>query len=181
MYGGSCTLKYFSRLKLYKGSNVEFSPETMIATSYWHWAFVKVISKKIVFNNYNFSRTASTHQAAVKALLRELGIKIDLVVQVKEGLNNIETLKELKAREKSTLEYLIAKDESKKQERKERAKISRLKDKVKKQLNDLGILNAQLFVGSGYALDYTGPESIKENMHVIVAHKLSGKTLMVGL
>ena len=79
-------MKYFKRLKVYKACNVTFDPETMIADSYDWWHFVERINGKVVFNNYNYSNSTSRHQSKVRELLRELGIKVDVVVNTRMGL-----------------------------------------------------------------------------------------------
>ncbi len=62
------------------------------AYSYGHWCFVKRINGKLVFNDYNYSHTTRRHQNAVKSLLRELGVKIDLYVYMHSSLSE-ETFK----------------------------------------------------------------------------------------
>lgn len=81
---------------LYKAANVTFDASQIEAFSYGWWKFVKVIQGKIVFNEYSYSTTTSKHQYKVKALMRELGIDVDLYVKTKASLDK-QTLKELKA------------------------------------------------------------------------------------
>lgn len=74
--GGSTSLKYYKRLKVYKNSTgtVEFDPETKRGRSY-NWTFLAEVNGRLVFNDYNWSPTTSSHQSAVHHVLRELGLK----------------------------------------------------------------------------------------------------------
>lgn len=81
---------------LYKAANVTFDASQIEAFSYGWWKFVKVIQGKIVFNEYSYSTTTSKHQYKVKALMRELGLEVDLYVKTKASLDK-QTLKELNA------------------------------------------------------------------------------------
>lgn len=80
-------MKLMKKTGTYKASNVEFNPDTMIATSYDWWQFVRMINGKIVFNNYSYSNTTCRHQSKVRGLLRELNINIDLEVTTNLSLN----------------------------------------------------------------------------------------------
>jgi hypothetical protein len=81
-------MKFFKRANLYKASNVSFNPDTMISTSYNWWHFTKLINGKLIFNNYSYSPSTCKHQSKVRALLRDLGLEIDLVVQASKGLQS---------------------------------------------------------------------------------------------
>lgn len=82
-------MKHYSRLGLYKASNVKFDPIKIEAISYDWWTFVKVIDGKVVFNEYPYSTTTRRHQYKVRQLMRELGIDIDLVVETKKSLTDV--------------------------------------------------------------------------------------------
>ena len=62
-------MKYFTRLKKYKASNVEFDCETQTAWSYDWWCFYKVYKGITVFNNTTYSPSTCGHQSKVKRLL----------------------------------------------------------------------------------------------------------------
>lgn len=81
-------LAWQSRNLRFKGCNGKavFNPFTKTAYSYGNWCFVTVIKGKVVFNEYRYSKTTSTHQSAVKSLLRQLGIKIDVYVDMAPSL-----------------------------------------------------------------------------------------------
>jgi hypothetical protein len=82
------------RSKIYKASNVIFNPNTIEAFSYRWWKFVKVIDGLVVFNKYRYSVSTAKHQAKVRQLMIELGIKVDLYVNVRESLID-QTIEEL--------------------------------------------------------------------------------------
>lgn len=73
----------------YVGCNnkCRFYGDTIEATSYGHWCFVKRINGKVVFNNYTYSKTTSKHQWEIRYLLKELGIKIDHEVNFRQSLS----------------------------------------------------------------------------------------------
>lgn len=74
------------RAQVYKGNNVIFYPETLEAFSYGWWKFVGTVEGKVIFNNYRYSMSTSRHQSKVRALLKELNIKIDIEMPLPEGL-----------------------------------------------------------------------------------------------
>jgi hypothetical protein len=114
-------MKYFSRAGIYKASNVTFDPTALNARSYVWWQFVKRIGGKTVFNSYGYSNSTRKHQYKVRYLMHDLGIKIDRDVQVRGGLQNIKSLRELSTRENETLAEQAANAEFKRIERNKRA------------------------------------------------------------
>lgn len=88
-YGTTSSLKFFKTLKIYKNStgSCEFTPATKTAYSY-SWCFVKVIKGKVIFNDYSYSPTTSSHQSCVRSLLKELKIKIHATVYQRESLTS---------------------------------------------------------------------------------------------
>lgn len=97
-------MKYYKRLKIYKASNVTFDRATMQAYSYNWWRFVARIDGKVVFNNHSYSPSTCKHQYKVRDLLSELGINIDVMVNVRESLRDHDTIEELEERTKTQLE-----------------------------------------------------------------------------
>jgi hypothetical protein len=83
-------MKFFKRANLYKASNVTFNPDTCEARSYEWWAFTKTINGVLVFNDHRYSVSTAKHQSKVRALLRDLGHDIGLVVDARCGLQNDE-------------------------------------------------------------------------------------------
>lgn len=92
---GKCTLKYRKKDNVYKNSTGTcfYDVDLKIAKSYDWWTFVKTIKNKVVFNNFNYSVSTSAHQSAVRSLLKELGIKIDVYIDIKDSLDNSNALK----------------------------------------------------------------------------------------
>ena len=88
-------MKHFKRSGLYKASNVSFDPVKIEALSYDWWVFVSRIGKLTVFNDYRYSLSTSKHQSKVRALLSDLGIKIDRTVSFRSSLRGVSTLREL--------------------------------------------------------------------------------------
>lgn len=87
MRGG---MKFMTRSRTYKASNVSFKPETCEAYSYDWWLFVANINGKVVFNAYNYSNSTCKHQSKVRSLLDALGISIDYTVSCRTSLSNSE-------------------------------------------------------------------------------------------
>lgn len=83
-------MKHFKRSNMWKASNVTFNAETHEAVSYDWWSFVKRINGQLVFNNHSYSNSTRKHQSKVRSLLRDLGLKIDLVVDARGGLQRDE-------------------------------------------------------------------------------------------
>lgn len=87
-------MKGFKQLKTglirnYNGNNT-FNPELMQAHSYKHWCYVREINGKVVFNNYSYSNTTAKHQSNMRQLLAELGITVDLYIEMPESLDSFE-------------------------------------------------------------------------------------------
>jgi hypothetical protein len=70
-------LPYRKRAKRFEGNRARctFDPNTGEARSYGHWRFVWKVKNTYIFNTYSYSNTTSGHQSKVSCLLRELGIK----------------------------------------------------------------------------------------------------------
>jgi hypothetical protein len=137
MYGhvSDGAMKHYVRLNMYKASNVTFDPSKIAATSYGWWEFVKVIRGKVVFNNYPYSRSTQGHQMKVRALMRKLRIKVDVVVSFPESLKNFKTIAEAK---KYHAEHIVNVAEEKERKRLERNEAARKKRKeFKDKLNEI--------------------------------------------
>lgn len=83
-------MKFYSRSKTYKASNVTFNIHDLVATSYGWWEFLRVINGSLVFNEYRYSNTTARHQWKVRRLLEQHGIKIDLTIECPKGLQSNE-------------------------------------------------------------------------------------------
>ena len=71
--------------------NCTFDPKTFVGLSYNWWLFVSQIDGKVIFNNYSYSVTTSSHQSSMRSLLNDLGIKIDLFIQSPKGLQDLQS------------------------------------------------------------------------------------------
>lgn len=84
MYNNSNSpkMKWRPRLKIYTGGqNNEFNPETFEARSYRWWVYVKKIKGRVIFNNYSYSSTTSSHQYNMRELLKSLKVKYIMISQ----------------------------------------------------------------------------------------------------
>lgn len=109
-------MKYFTRLGIYKASNVKFNPETLIATSYDWWTFVRQVDGKVLFNTYRYSPTTGRHQAKVRKLMNSLGISFEEVA-MRESLCRFENLEQVYAAHTANLENNARLKEAKRIER----------------------------------------------------------------
>lgn len=132
-------MKYMKRLKIYKGRNVTFNPETFEAFSYGWWRFVDQIDGLVVFNNYRYSVTTAKHQRWVGGLMENLGIKIDITMPLPRGISRDQTLEEMILEAEEHLCDVFLENEIRKQEKYERAKQrkaeKRLEDYLENQVN----------------------------------------------
>tara|TARA_R100000773_G_C4191385_1_gene97176 strand:- start:347 stop:811 length:465 start_codon:yes stop_codon:yes gene_type:complete len=72
-------MKYYTRLKKYKASNVSLTIEPKLeAYSYAWWLFVVRYKGLVIFNNTNYSNSTNKHQSKVRDVLDDLNIKIDI-------------------------------------------------------------------------------------------------------
>lgn len=124
-------MKYFSRANIYKASNVTFNSETMDAFSYDWWRFVAKIDGKVVFNNYRYSVTTAGHQRKVERLLQNLGIKVDVFLQIPGGIKQGATLAELHILHGKTLQAQAEALEAKRVARNKKARERRLQSKIR--------------------------------------------------
>ncbi len=76
---------------MWEASNVSFDSETCRALSYNWWVFVDKFGKDVIFNAYQYSPTTIKHQYKVKALLKELGIRIKATVHCPGGLQDLDS------------------------------------------------------------------------------------------
>lgn len=111
---------------LFVGSNVWFNPVEISAKSYDWWYFVKKIGDKVVFNDYRYSPTTGKHQSKVKTLMRQLGFKIDVVIECPQGLQNLESGIEYYNNLINELQAAIDRPGSRKATNKERQKMIKL-------------------------------------------------------
>lgn len=86
-------MAWYPRLKRWKGCNgkATFNPANETAYSYDWWRFVERIDGLLVFNAYRYSSTTTSHQYAVRWVLRELGIGINLEIEAPGGLQDLDS------------------------------------------------------------------------------------------
>lgn len=101
-------MKHFKRANIYKASNVTFNPETCEAISYDWWTFTKLVNGKLVFNNHGYSNSTRKHQYKVRRLLSELGLEVDLTVDVPGGLQRDTWTEQAVASVQSNIDTLMA-------------------------------------------------------------------------
>ena len=88
-------MKYYTRLKEYKASNVSLTIEPKLeAYSYAWWLFVVRYKGLVIFNNTNYSKTTCRHQYLVRRVLDELNIKID--IELNNTVNSFGEFRELR-------------------------------------------------------------------------------------
>lgn len=85
------SMKYYTRLHMFKGSNNVFNPIEMTAYSYNWWRYLEIIKGKLVFNDYSYSQQTNNHQGSLWGVLRQLGIKVDATVHIRGGLQALFT------------------------------------------------------------------------------------------
>lgn len=144
-------MEYRTRKNYFTSNNGNntFDPTELVAYSYNWWRFVEKIGNKIVFNNYTYSSCTSKHQRKVLELMRLLGIKIDLIIKARQGLDNLDVaIKDYEYRIKQ-LQELIIKPKTHKSKNIERQKtitylLSKIHDVKKLQYIKASKLEKQL-------------------------------------
>ena len=91
-FGQTQSLKYMKKSNIYKNSTGScfFDPVRIEASSYTWWTFLSKIDNLVIFNDYTYSSSTSSHQNLVRDLLKTHGIKIDLIVYSRKGLQSSE-------------------------------------------------------------------------------------------
>lgn len=80
-------MKKLKSANIYRGSNVYFDADRVLASSYDWWIFVKKLANGLViFNTHPYSPTTRRHQQKVRALMRENNIQIHAEVETKHSL-----------------------------------------------------------------------------------------------
>lgn len=117
-------MKYMKRSKIYQASNYNctFDPTKVEAHSYKWWRFVAVVDGVVLFNNYRYSVSTAKHQRKVAGLMRELGIQVDVTLQLPRGIRNDQTLAELYVEAEETLCEQFLESEAKRDERNAKAR-----------------------------------------------------------
>ena len=111
---------------VYKSANCLFNADEVAAWSYAHWQFVRVIQGKVVFNAYRYSNTTAKHQYRVRALMESLGVRIDVVANVRESLTRFSTVGAVNRATKETDRQIAARKATERLERLAAGRIRRL-------------------------------------------------------
>lgn len=111
------------------GSN-QFNLTEMQATSFRWWVYFKRINGRNVFNWYAYSNCTSKHQRELFRLLQDLKIKIDIEVQIKDGLQGLKSIKEVRKAEKDWHKKRLENEERKRIERNKRSRELRRKKRI---------------------------------------------------
>ena len=85
-------MKYIKSRQRYEASNVWLAVNDPAhngptAYSYDWWCFLRVIEGRLIFNRHSYSVSTARHQRKVRALLHELGIRIDREVNTRYSLD----------------------------------------------------------------------------------------------
>ena len=84
-------MRYRVKTNDFVASNCDFSLDTLEGHSYSWWNMVQVINGQVVFNWYSYSNSTSKHQRKIRGLLSDLGINVDLTIDARKGLQDLET------------------------------------------------------------------------------------------
>lgn len=132
-------MTFKKRSGIYSNStgSLTFDPIKLEAHSYRWWKFVSRIDGVVIFNSYSYSVSTSKHQSKIRSMLDQMGIKIDVFLKLKNGINtsDLEALF-LEAEEQACDKFLS--DELKRQDRNERSRIKRAEAKKKALESALG-------------------------------------------
>lgn len=135
-------MKYYKRLKVYKSSNCFFDPNAIYATSYNWWSFVEIVAGKTVFNDYRYSITTTGHQRKVMRLMKELKMKIDVMIECPKGLDDLNSAITWYEHKIKDLQTLIDRPKSQKAKNKQRIQmINHYMEKIA-SVKTLMVLNA---------------------------------------
>ena len=82
-------MKFYKRLNVYKASNVQFNPTTLIGTSYEWYQLARSFDGVMVLNTYNYSSSTCKHISKMRALLTTLGYREIVEIEAPQGLQNL--------------------------------------------------------------------------------------------
>lgn len=123
-------MKYYSRLKQYKASNLTFDPATGEGESYDWYVISRNFDGVLVLNTYAYSNTTARHVSKLRALFHSLGL-VYSEIEAPLGLQNLEAAKKLVISRIQNLTAEINKPRSRPEKNEERfAAIAGLKEKL---------------------------------------------------
>ncbi len=120
-------LRFMKRAGIYQRANynITFNPNTLDAISYKWWRFVARVEGKVIFNTYRYSVSTSKQQREVRALMQELGIRIDMFLTLPRGIRHDQSLAELIVECEEHLCDAFLEEEMKKEARNAKAALRR--------------------------------------------------------
>jgi hypothetical protein len=83
-------MKYFSKLGLYKASNVTYNPSQFEAFSYGWWQFATIEQGFKIFNNYRYSPSTGQQQGKVMKKIGYDNLNDVIFLECPKGLQNSE-------------------------------------------------------------------------------------------
>lgn len=98
------------------------------AVSYRWWPFVRKVKGKVVFNAYRYSVSTAKHQDQARRILKDLKVKIDMTVHIREPLPT--SMREIRKLEKESRAHDLCEAETKRLRRNERARERRAAKKA---------------------------------------------------
>jgi hypothetical protein len=123
-------MKYYSRLRQYKASNLTFNPETGEGRSYEWYSIARKFDGVLVLNAYAYSKTTARHATKLRGLFRSLGLEW-VEIEAPQGLQCLDDARKLVILQIQNLNAEINKPRSRPQKNAERfARIAGLKEKL---------------------------------------------------
>ncbi len=123
-------IKYYSRLNVFKASNLVFDPENMTGYSYEWYKLAKSFNGVLVVNNYNYSASTCKHIIKIKTLFDQLGLTYE-TIEAPKGLQNLEVSEDHYKNKIESLTKLVNTKGTRKAKNVERlAEIEKLKNKL---------------------------------------------------
>ncbi len=113
-------MKYYSRLKKYKCSNLEYDIQSEIAYSYEWYQIAKRINGTMVLNSYSYSPSTLRHFYKIRNLFDSLNITY-IMIEAPKGLQCLDSAKDRYEEQIKSLQKAMSKPRShagKNQERK---------------------------------------------------------------
>lgn len=123
-------MKYYSRLKQYKASNLTFDPATGEGRSYEWYAIARKFAGVLVLNTYRYSNTTARHVSK----LRQLFLKLNLnwvEIEAPRGLQDLNAARLFAVQRIQNLTAEINKPRSRPEKNAERFRaVAGLKEKL---------------------------------------------------
>lgn len=123
-------MKYYSRLKQYKASNLTFDPAIGEGRSYKWYAIARKFDGVLVLNSFGYSNTTARHVSKLRKLFRSLGLEW-VEIEAPQGLQNLSAARELAVSRIQNLTAEINKPRTRPEKNAERFRaVAGLKEKL---------------------------------------------------